>query len=72
MLIVAVPEFAPSVNVAAAPPIERDVAPELKRVAVPAVVVISPPLSARSPDEVISPLLATMKRVTPDAVSRVL
>ena len=41
-----VPEFLPILTVVAAPPMPKVVAPELKRVAVEAVVVREPPLTA--------------------------
>ena len=50
LLIVAVPVAAPKVRVVAAPPIDKLVAPVLNSVAVPEVVVISPPFTAKSPE----------------------
>ena len=56
MLIVAVPVDAPRARVVAPPPMLSVVALELKRLAVPALVVMEPPLRVRLPLEVISPL----------------
>jgi len=56
LLMVAVPELSPKVRLAASPPIVRSVAPVVKMVAVAAVVVKSPPLTATSPLVVILPV----------------
>ena len=63
MLMVAVPVVAPRETEVAAPPMLRVVAPVLKSVAVAAVVVISPPLTARSPEVVISPVAVMVPAV---------
>jgi len=63
LLMVAVPEFLPMLTVDAAPPMLRVVAVVLKRLAVPAVVVREPPLSAILPAVVTLPELSTMKLV---------
>ena len=65
-LTVIVPEVAPIVNEVAAPPIFNVVAVALKRVAVVVVVVISPPLTARSPAIVkVSVLLLYVRPASP-------
>ena len=76
---VAVPEFAPNERVVAPPPMFNVVAVELTKLKVVCVVVTSPPFTAKSPPStmlplvvkppavVMSPLLATVNFVTPDA-----
>ncbi len=61
LLMVAVPVEAPKETVVAAPPIFKVVAVALTKLKVVAVVVISPPLTARSPVSVVFPVTARVE-----------